>query len=256
MSDNAVQYLKREDAPDLAYIYTPADDRGVGLPVVMFCGGFKSDMMGTKAAYFEDQCKARGQAYLRFDYSGHGMSGGAFKDGTIGAWLGDALAIFDALVNGSVVVAGSSMGGWIGLLMARERAEFVKGYIGIAAAPDFTKRLYDSEMSDEHREAIAAQGYVEISNEYSDEPYIFTKALFEDGRHNFVLDRDTVHDYPMVLFHGRLDTSVPESAPLAIGQRYSGASLETVFIDDGDHRLSRDQDLEMIAKGIADISGV
>lgn len=256
MSDNAVRYLKREGAPDLAYIYTPADDRGADLPIVMFCGGFRSDMMGTKAEYFENQCKARGQAYLRFDYSGHGLSGGAFKGCTISTWLGDSLAIFDVLVNGPVVVVGSSMGGWIGLLMARERSEFVKGYIGIAAAPDFTQRLYDDELSDEHREAIEAQGYVEIPNEYSDEPYIFTKALFEDGANNFVLSGNTAHDYPIILFHGRLDTTVPESAPLAIQQRYSGSSFEIVFIDDGDHRLSTTQDLEMINQGIARISGV
>ena len=256
MTDNVVQYLKRDGANDLAYIYTPADERGAHLPTVMFCGGFKSDMMGTKAEYFEDQCKARGQAYLRFDYTGHGMSEGAFKDGTIGEWLSDALAIFDGIVNGPVVIVGSSMGGWIGLLMARERAEHLKGYIGVAAAPDFTQRLYENELSDEHRAEIEARGYVEIPNEYSDEPYIFTKALFEDGQNHFVLDDKTTHGYPIILYHGRMDASVPEASPLALQERYSGAPLELVFIDDGDHRLSRDQDLEMIAGGIGKLSGV
>ena len=253
--DESVRFLEREGKPKLAYIYTSARDQGKDLPVVMFCGGFKSDMMGTKAGYFEEQCALRGQGYLRFDYSGHGYSGGDFKDGTIGAWFEDALDIFDSLINGPVIIAGSSMGGWIALLLAKARADFVKGYIGIAAAPDFTERLYHEEFSDEHRAAIDGQGFVEIPNEYSDDPYYFSKALIEDGRNHMLLGEAHSHSYPITLFHGRLDTAVPESTPLTIKKQYSGAALEIVFIEDGDHRLSAPHELQMIDAEIARMGG-
>jgi len=249
-----IQYLNRESHHRLAYIYSPSSDVGRDLPAVMFCGGFRSDMMGTKAAYFEAQCQARGQEYLRFDYSGHGASGGDFKDGMIGSWFADALDVFDAIINKPVIIVGSSMGGWIGLLMAQARADFVKGLVGIAAAPDFTERLYHEELSEDHRRTIAAQGYVEIPNEYSDDPYVFTADLFEDGRRNMVLNQAHTHTYPIALFHGMRDTSVPESVPLLIKETYSGGPLDITFIDDGDHRLSRPQDLVMIDAAIDGLS--
>lgn len=253
-----VEYLEREGEPKLAYVYTKASDEGTALPTVMFCGGFKSDMMGTKAGSFEEKCKARGQAYLRFDYSGHGMSEGEFKDGTIGQWFADTLAVFDAVVNGPVIIVGSSMGGWIGLLLARARFEFVKGFIGIATAPDFTERLYHEEFNDEQRAAIEEQGFVETPSDYG-EPYIFTKALIEDGRNHRVLDGQQKHDYPMTLFHGRADTVVPEHVPQDIEKVYRGsdnAPLKIVYIDDGDHSLSRPEDLAFINAAISGMSGV
>jgi pimeloyl-ACP methyl ester carboxylesterase len=256
MSQDEIQYLQREGGKKLAYIYSPASDAGKDMPTLVFCGGFKSDMMGTKATYFEAQCRARGQAYVRFDYSGHGLSGGEFKEGTIGAWCEDALAIFDTVTKGPVIIAGSSMGGWIALLMAQARADRVKGLIGIAAAPDFTERLYDDEFDDAQREAVETQGYVEEPNDYSDEPYIFTKALFEDGKQNLVLTCDHTHDYPITLFHGLQDHVVPKESPLAIRDRYGRGALDIVFIEDGDHSLSRPQDLEMIEAEIAAMSRV
>lgn len=254
MSQEEIQYLKRDGHPTLAYIYSPAGEAGQNLPTVMFCGGFRSDMMGTKATYFELQCRARGQAYLRFDYSGHGDSDGAFQDGTIGSWYQDALAIFDAVVNGPVIIVGSSMGGWIGLLLSEARAAHVKGFIGIAAAPDFTMRVYAEEFDDEQRKAVEEEGFVEIPNEYSDEPYIFTKALFEDGKKNIVLNKNYTHAYPITLFHGLRDTAVPKETPLAIRDHYQGGSLDIVFIEDGDHSLSREDDLKAIEAEILAMS--
>jgi len=254
MTQDDVQYLTKADGTRLAYVYSPASDQGAGLPTVMFCGGFKSDMMGKKATYFEAQCRARGQAYVRFDYAGHGMSDGAFKEGTIGDWFGDALAVFDEIIDGPVVIVGSSMGGWIALLLAEARAERIKGLIGVAAAPDFTVRLYEEELSDEHRAAISDQGYVEIPNDYGDEPYVFTQALFDDGKQNLVLDRNHTHDYSITLFHGLRDATVPKEVPMAIKDRYSGGPLDVVYIDDGDHSLSRPQDLEVLMAEIQSMS--
>lgn len=254
MSDKAVQYLERDGKSKLAYRYSAATDVGMDLPCVMFCGGFKSDMFGSKATFFEEQCRARGQAYLRFDYTGHGASGGAFKDGCIGDWFADAQDIFDALISGPVLVVGSSMGGWIGLLLAQSRSAYLKGFIGIAAAPDFTQKLYAHELSDAHRAEIAAHGYVEIPNEYDDAPYIFTAKLFEDGAQNLLLDREHEHDYPIMLFHGRRDTTVSEDVPLKIRDQYKGGAFDIVFIEDGDHRLSRDQDLKLLDAQIVSMS--
>lgn len=243
------QFLKRTGKPDLAYHHIA----GHG-PCLMFCGGFRSDMAGTKALYFEEQCRARGQAYLRFDYSGHGESGGAFTEGTIGTWLEDALAVFDAVIDGPVVIVGSSMGGWIGLLMAKARADHVKGFIGIAAAPDFTEILYAQTLNDTQRALVESQGFLEEPNEYSDTPYIFTKALFDDGRKHLILPHDQDAEIPMRLLHGMRDTSVASNIPLKIQECYTQADCDVIFIDDGDHRLSRPEDLVLIDQNILDIS--
>lgn len=243
-----VQWLKRRGKPDLAYVYSAgADDR----PVVMFCGGYASDMGGTKATYFESVCKVRGQSYVRFDYAGHGQSGGDFKDGTIGSWFEDSLAVFDHVIGSRrAVIVGSSMGGWIGLLLTKARAGQVKGFVGIAAAPDFTLGLYDHALNDAQRAAVQNDGFVTIPNDYSDDPYIFTKALFEDGERNFVLDRPQGLNVDMHLFQGRQDTEVHEDTPFAIEKVFPQSDITVHMIDDGDHRLSRPQDLAVIDAAI------
>ena len=161
--------------------------------------------------------------------------------------------MIDEIIEGQVLIVGSSMGGWIGLLLAKAKAERVKGFIGIAAAPDFTMRLYEDEFTDEHRACVESDGYVEIPSDY-DEPYIFTKGLFEDGKQHLVLNSDHTHDYPITLFHGLQDDSVPKESSIAIREKYSGGALDIVFIEDGDHRLSRPQDLEMIMAEIVSMS--
>lgn len=239
------KFLNRSEKPDLAYHYTQGDR-----PIVMFCGGYRSDMNGTKAVYLERECIKRGQGYLRFDYSGHGESGGAFNDGTIRKWFEDALDIFDAVINGPVVIVGSSMGGWIGLLLAQARANFVKGMVGIAAAPDFTEHLYHQELNAAQRFIVEEQGYISIPNDYSDEPYHFTKMFFDDAKDCLVLKKGNTAKFPMSLIHGLKDKDVPAETPQRIKDIYIDSHVEITCVEDGDHRLSRPQDLELINQEI------
>lgn len=246
-------YLEREGQPRLAYNFTPPSKDGADWPVVMFCGGYRSDMGGTKAMYLEGACKKRGQGYVRFDYSGHGESGGDFKDGTIGSWFSDALAILNTVVEGPVLLVGSSMGGWIALLLAQARPERVAGLIGIAPAPDFTQEVY-AKLTPEQQISIQELGYLSVPNDYSDEPYYFTKALFEDGERNLLLNSPKVAPFPMHLIHGKLDTDVPFETSLRIKQVYQGDIIDITCVEDGDHRLSRPQDLELIDAVIRQLS--
>ncbi|MFN3700621.1 MAG: alpha/beta fold hydrolase [Alphaproteobacteria bacterium] len=251
-----IEFLKRSNKPNLAYCYTPplSGTKGENAPIVMFLGGFNSDMAGTKAGYLEEQCKARGQGFIRFDYSGHGESDGSFKDGTIGIWKEDAASILDHINPQRVILVGSSMGGWISLLLALERPQKLTGLIGIAAAPDFTKDMWASSLSDEQRAEIAKQGYIAVPNEYSDEPYILTKALFDDAKNNFILDRTHSLDIPMVFVQGVQDPDVPWETTSKIQAVFPKADIEIVLIDDGDHRLSRPEDLEIINRELIGLS--
>lgn len=255
------QVLKRNSGgvnkPDLAYVYTPPKGWGEDLPIVMFCGGYRSDMQGSKATHFEEVCRVRNQGYLRFDYSGHGRSSGKFTDGTIGSWFEDTLDIFDAVIGDKdCIIVGSSMGGWIGLLLAHSRPSQVKAYIGIAAAPDFTEEMYHSRLDDAQRAMIETTGRLEAPNDYSDEPYIFTKALFDDGRQQLVLDGSRPVCCPMRLFHGMEDKDVSADTPHKIKAVYQGDDFDAVFIEDGGHSLSRPQDLVLIGGVIVELSNL
>lgn len=255
-----IQFLKSAGHEDLAYVYTPPDDNGgKDYPYAMFLPGFRSDMDGTKALYLEEACRKRGQGFIRFDYSGHGRSGGRFEDGTIGRWKEDARAILDHLVpqGRKAVLVGSSMGGWIALLLAKERPESLAGLIGLAAAPDFTLGI-EAEMSAGQTEEMAARGLISVANEYSDEPYIFTKALIDDGRENLFLN-GTVYDFPFPvrLIQGMKDSDVEWQTAHRIKNALSGdADADVLLIEEGDHRLSRPQDLDLIDVQLREISGL
>lgn len=242
--------LARDGKPDLAYHFTPGEQG----PAVVFLGGYASDMEGTKATYLEAQCRARGQSYLRLDYSGHGASGGAFKDGTIGSWLADVLDVIDAIigVDHPVIVVGSSMGGWIALLALLVRSEQVAGVVGIAAAPDFSRDVA-AKMTEAQRAMLEEQGYAEQPNDYSDVPYIFTKKLMEDAEECMLLDKQHAISAPVILIQGKQDADVHWEKAEAIKTAF-GDTVEIVYIDDADHRVSRDQDLAIIDKAVQKIS--
>ena len=250
-----VSYFSDSRKEKLAYRHTKAIDKGKSLPTVIFLSGFKSDMEGTKARYLEQQAISRGQAFIRFDYTGHGKSDGDFVDGTIGSWKNDARDILDHVATGDVVLVGSSMGGWIALLLLLERAERIDGIVGIAAAPDFTKDV-ETRMEQAERDIVKEKGRLEIPSDY-DEPYIFTKDLLEDGQTQSILDKThNTASLPLTLIQGKQDPDVPWKKALKIKECFRNLKTEIIFVEDGDHRLSRPQDLELIDKHIQKISGL
>lgn len=239
-----VRKLERPSKPALAYCATP----GAG-PGIVFLGGFGSDMTGTKAMALEDAAKARGRAFLRLDYSGHGQSEGRFTDGTITDWFADALAVFDAVTEGPQIVVGSSMGGWMALLLARARPDRVKALVGIAAAPDFTVRLMSEELNDEQRATLLRDGILHRPSEYGD-PMPITLKLVESGKDNLVLDGPIAFAGPVRLLHGQADPDVPWQHSLKTAAALAGGDVCTILIKNGDHRLSRPQDLALLIQTI------
>jgi pimeloyl-ACP methyl ester carboxylesterase len=215
-------------------------------PGIVFCTGFMSDMTGSKAMAIEEFAKARGQGCLRFDYSGHGESGGKFEDGTIGSWFEDALAAFDALTEGPQIVVGSSMGGWIALLLARARPERVAALAGIAPAPDFTEDLIWAKLPPEKRDELMTKGVFHEPSDYGEKPYPITAKLIEDGRRHLLLRAPLAYDGKVRLLHGMQDASVPWEISPKIASVLTAADVRVTLIKGGDHRLSRDQDLDLL----------
>lgn len=225
------------------FLTTPAGRRiayhkteGAG-PGVVFLGGFKSDMTGTKAQHLQDWAEATGRAFLRFDYSGHGQSSGAFLDGCIGDWAADAMAAISALTTGPQVLVGSSMGGWISLLVARAMPDRVAGLVGIAAAPDFTEDLMWATFTEAERAALAA-GRVEQPSDYSDEPYVITRKLIEEGRSQLVLRSPLPLPFPVRLLQGTADVDVPPAVALRLMDHAESHDLRLVLVKGADHRFS------------------
>ncbi len=238
--------LRRDGLPGLAYVRTsPAPDNR--LPTLMFCGGFRSDMEGTKALFLEQRARIRGQGFIRFDYSGHGRSEGRFEDGTIGGWTADALAVLDTLTRGPAIVIGSSMGGWIALHLALARPDRVAGIVGVAAAPDFTRWIKAAISPEQHRQ-LEQTGRFDVPSDYG-APYPITHALLEDGESHCLLDRRIAIACPVRLLQGMEDPDVPWQTAHRIRNAMAHPKMaEVVLIEHGDHRLSRPQDLERIAQ--------
>jgi pimeloyl-ACP methyl ester carboxylesterase len=223
-------------------------------PGVVFLPGFRSDMQGSKAIFLRDYCAARGQAFLRLDYSGHGASDGRFEDGTIGQWAADALAVFDALTDGPQILVGSSMGGWIALLIARERAARLAGLVGIAPAPDFTEALLWPALPAEMRQALTREGIIHLPSQYG-EPTPVTRALIEDGKRQSVLSAPIDLPCPVRILQGMADPDVPWRHSLRILETLAQGDARVTLIKDGDHRLSRPEDLRLLAETLDSLLG-
>ncbi len=224
-------------------------------PTFVWLGGFKSDMAGTKAQVLAEWAKGRGQGLVRFDYSGHGRSGGAFEDGTISRWLGDALAVLDRLTDGPLVLVGSSMGGWIALLAARALPDRVKALLLIAPAADFTERLMWPAFSAEEQRRIMAEGRLEQRSQYSPELNVITRAMIEDGRRHLLMNASIAFDGPVRILQGGQDPDVPASHVQEIARLFTGDDVQLSMIADGDHRLSRPQDLEKLIAAAEELAG-
>jgi len=222
--------------------------QGGARPTVIFCSGFKSDMTGSKATALADYCKEKGHGFIRFDYSGHGQSSGDFKDGTIGQWKQDTLAIFDELASGEVILVGSSMGAWLALLVALERPERIKKLVGIASAPDFTERLIWEKLDAAQQEALMRDGVFYAPSCYGEEPYPITKKLIEEARDHLLLDNDIPLTCPIRLLHGTKDQDVPLEIAHLLVKKLPQAEL--TIIEGGDHRLSTPDNLRLLCEAL------
>jgi pimeloyl-ACP methyl ester carboxylesterase len=222
-------------------------------PTLVFLGGFMSDMTGAKALAVEALARSRGQACLRFDYRGHGASSGRFEDGTIGMWARDALTAIDRLIDGPLVLVGSSMGAWIALLVLRERRARVRGLVGIAPAPDFTEALIWPSLTPELRAELARTGVLHKPSPYGSRPTPITRALIEDGRRHLVLGSPIDFGGPVRILHGMQDPDVPWRRSLDLVERFTAQDARLTLIKDGDHRLSRAQDLSLLSATLHEI---
>jgi pimeloyl-ACP methyl ester carboxylesterase len=241
------------------FLDTPAGRRigyhrhgGVG-PGVVFLGGFASDMTGTKAAHLDAWARARGRAFLRFDYSGHGVSSGDFAAGCIGDWAADALAVLEMLTDGPQILVGSSMGGWIALLLARAMPDRVAGLVTIAAAPDFTDDMW-AAMDGDTRSLLAQAGAVDLPSDYG-APLPVTARLIEDGRAQRVFDAPLPLPFPVRFLQGTADAEVPVAKALRLLDHADGDDMRLTLVKGADHRFSSRDCLSLIEAAIAEVSG-
>ena len=224
-------------------------------PGVEFLGGFKSDMGGTKAVFLQDWAARTGRAFLRFDYSGHGESGGEFLDGAIGDWFEDALAAITTLTAGPQVLVGSSMGGWISLLVARAMPERVAALVGIAAAPDFTEDSMWEGFTADQRAEMTTTGRVVLPSDYDPAGYVITRRLIEEGRGRLVLRSPLNLPFPVRLLQGTADADVPPEVALRLLGHATGPDIRLTLVKGADHRFSTPDCLELIAQTVEDVSG-
>ncbi|PTE19805.1 alpha/beta hydrolase [Cereibacter changlensis JA139] len=241
------QFLTTPEGRRIAYRLTP----GQG-PTVVFLGGFRSDMEGSKAQHLQAWAEREGRAFLRFDYSGHGASSGAFLDGAIGDWFEDARAAL-SLAPGPLLLVGSSMGGWISLLLAKALPERIAGLVGIAAAPDFTEDSMWTAFDADQRAALLRDGQVAQPSDYSDDPYIITRRLIEEGRDRLVLREPLPLPFPVRLLQGTADTDVPPAVALRLLDHATGGDIRLTLVKGADHRFSSPDCLALIETTVTDL---
>lgn len=239
---------------EIAHLNRPASASEPG-PGLVWLGGFRSDMGGSKALALDALGAEKGLAVTRFDYSGHGASGGDFEAGTISRWLEESLAVFEASTTGDQILVGSSMGGWLALLVARalrqKKQNRIKGMVLIAPAPDFTERLMWDQFSGAVRAEILAHGRYAQPSDYSSEPYIITRALIEDGRNHLLLDAPIDVGCHVHILQGREDPDVPWTHAERLLDRLVYDDVRLTYVRDGDHRLSRPQDLDLLRRVVS-----
>jgi len=239
-------FLARPDGLRLAYHYR----KGAG-PTIVFFPGYMSDMEGTKVLALDGWAERNGRAFLRFDYSGCGASEGRFEDGTVPIWRDDAIHLIEALTAGPLILVGSSMGGWLMLLAALELKKRMAGIAGIASAPDFTEWGF----TDADKAILRTEGRIEEPSAYSEAPYVTTLSFWESGQANLLLGSGIDLQCPVRLLHGQMDEDVPWDVSIRLAASLDGSDIRTILIKDGDHRLSRDQDIALIIDTVAALPG-
>lgn len=221
----------------------------------MFCGGFMSDMTGSKATALEQHCMKHNRAFVRFDYSGHGQSSGNFEEGTIGAWSEDALHVFDTMTQGPQIIVGSSMGGWIMLLLALARPQRVGGLIGIASAPDFTQGLLWEQFTEAQQREVIEKGATYVPSCYGERPYPITRQLIEEGRNHLLLPEASLPiTCPVYLLHGMKDPDVPWQLSFALMQKLESENVRVTLAKNGDHRMSTPDDLTLLCSTLEEMA--
>jgi pimeloyl-ACP methyl ester carboxylesterase len=244
--------LQREGHHFIAY--NRLDTKNKKLPEVLFLGGFKSDMMGTKATYLQNLCESREQTYTRFDYFGHGLSSGAFTDGTIGLWLADVLAMIDKVTEGPLILVGSSMGGWLMTLAALARPTRISALVGIAAAPDFTEELIWAGLTENQRLDFLRQGIIQTPSQYENEGFPITLQLVEEGRSHLILPKELPIPCPVHLVHGDNDQDVPFKLSQRLAKSIKSPAVTLTLIKGGDHRLNTPLALGRLASLLHEVS--
>jgi pimeloyl-ACP methyl ester carboxylesterase len=259
MNDNGLKFLDIGAEHERRRIAT-REQLGAG-PGLFWLSGYKSDMKGTKAEALASWAAEAGRACIRFDYSGHGESGGAFADGTIGRWLADALAVFEALSRGPQILIGSSMGGWLALLMVhalRQRSQTaasIAGLVLIAPAVDFTEELMWKRFTPAIKQELEQNGVWQRPSEYSPEPYLVTRQLIEEGRQHLLLGGMIETGCPVRILQGVEDPDVPWRHAVELVSRLASDDVVLTLVKDGDHRLSRPEDIERLIRAVAEFGG-
>ncbi|MFK7743597.1 MAG: alpha/beta hydrolase [Roseobacter sp.] len=240
-------YFDSPQGHRLAYHYSA----GTG-PCIVFLGGLKSDMEGTKALHLEAWARAQGRAFLRFDYSGHGESSGTFEEGCIGDWAEDTRAVVSALTEGKIIPVGSSMGGWQALLLAKHLPKRIAGMVTIAAAPDFTEDGYWASFTDAQKDQLEREGRVEIPSDYMD-PYVISKRMIEDGRAQLVLRSKLSLDFPVRCLQGTADTAVSTQTAVRLLEHANSPDMRLLLVKDADHRFSDGPCLGLITDALEQV---
>lgn len=239
--------LELSDGSQLAYV-----QHAGRLPGVVFLGGFMADMGGTKAQFLDNFCRQRGQAFLRFDYFGHGESSGSLIDGSIGRWKKDVISVLESLTEGPQIVVGSSMGGWLMLLAALDKPEKVKALVGIASAPDFVKPLVWDRLDPQQRQDIETKGVSYIPSPFQEKPYPITKQLIEDGQKHELLSAAIPIHCPVRLLHGLQDKEVPCSFSIKMMENIASNDVRLTLLKGGDHRLNSEEYLNLLGSTVAE----